>query len=292
MVNELINLLGLKNETDNDFKEMLDFPKTLFVIDVVAFLILITNDIFNFIQFNKLLTFSLYALVLGIAACAGVLYLKIKSDFKNIRKDINIKINEKYKDFYEHAKKFNIVDDININIDESKISRKLDFKCTQQEISNEMIKEFLSLIFQNKQDEIDRIKFPIENWDLYQIYGLQKAYITYNKATLYMDFKLPEINDELTESECEIISMYLNAMETLVKDNQIIRDKNIIKKKEEKDIPRSSKNINIYDGVTRGMVETEEDEIRKMLENDERFKGKDLSKVVDVINKMQKENKK
>lgn len=290
MINELNNLLGLKNEIDNDFKSMLDFPKALFAVDIVAFLILLANDLINYIQFNKLLTFSLYALVGVICICSIFLYFKIKIDFRKVNFDVNEKINVEYEKFYKDAKEYNAVDDIYINLDENKLSRKLEFKCTQQEITPEMLKEFMTLNLQNKQDEIDRKKFPIDNWDFYQIYGLEKGYITYNKATLYMKFPLPNCENELNDEDINIISMYLNAIETLVKDNQVIREK-VPVKKEVKEEVKPRKNISIYDGVQRGMVDTEEDEIRKMLETDDRFKGKDLDKVLDVINKMKEEKK-
>lgn len=290
MVNELNKLLGLKNEIDNDFKSMLDFPKTLFAIDVVAFLVLLINDLINYIQFNRLLTFSLYALVGVICLCSIVLYIKIKMDFRKINFDVNEKINVEYEKFYKDAKEYNAIDDIYINLDENKLSRKLEFKCTQQEITPEMLKEFMTLNLQNKQDEIDRKKFPLDNWDFYQIYGLEKGYITYNKATLYMKFPLPGCENQLTDEDIDVISMYLNAIETLIKDNQVIREK-VPTKKETKEEPKVRKNISVYDGVQRGMVDTEEDEIRKMLENDDRFKGKDLDKVLDVINKMKEEKK-
>jgi hypothetical protein len=286
MLDNLINLLGLKNEMDEDFKKMLDFPKTLCAIDCIALFILLLNDLTNYIQFNKTLNFALYALVFAIFACAGVLLLKIKSDFKNIIYDINVKINEEYSNFFEQAKKGNFYD-INIELDECKISRILDFKPAQQEITKEMIKEFMSLIFSNKKDDIDKVKYPVENWDLYQIYGLEKAYVTFNKATLYMSAKLPEdgLNDE---EDFLVLSMYLNAMETLLKQNQIIRGE----KQEVKEViqeERKHTDYNIYNGVKRGIVETEEDEIRKILETNDKLKGKDLKKIEEVLRKMQED---
>lgn len=289
MINTLLNLLGLKNEIDHEFKKMLDFPKTLFFIDSIALVFLVLNSLIKFIQFNNLLSTSLYSLVITILLISIFLKFKVNKDFAKIRYDINQNINKSYYEFYNNIKKSSLIDDVFIDIEECKLSRNLDIKCVQQEISEEFINKFINDILDNKKEEIDYSIYPAENWDIYQIYGLKKGYIVNNKCTLYMKDKLPipNLEENLSENDCNIISMYLNAISTLKKENQIIYKKQ--EQPERKIIDVCCETENDFKNVERTIIDTEsldEKEIRNILETDKRFKDKNLSDVIKILNKI------
>lgn len=293
MINKLIDLLGKRNEIDNDIKELLVFPQTLFTIDLIFLGLLLINNITNFINLNKILNILLYFFISFIFVISIILKTKMYNKINKFKIELNEKIDKEYSELYDLIIKTNKINDCNLELESCKISRRLDFKCVQQEFDENFINEFLNYTLKNKKDEIDKIKFPIQNWDIYQIYGLKNGYIVNNKATLYMKEKLPS-SEKLNENDYEIISMYINAIATLEKQNQVIYE-NKKKDKVERKIIESNTNkkyINEYEGVKRGIIDTNntEKELIKMLENDEKFKGKDLSEVIDVLNKI-KDNK-
>ena len=66
MINELLKIFGLKNEIDNSFKKMLEFPKTLIIVSSFSLTLMIINTFTEFLRFNRLLNDSLYALILFV----------------------------------------------------------------------------------------------------------------------------------------------------------------------------------------------------------------------------------
>lgn len=287
MIKNLLDLLGLKTEIENDFKKISEFPKTLFTIGGISLIILILNTLIDFIHFNELLNYSLYALVIVVLILAISLKIKTNIDFKKTLKEANDAFWNEYTKFYNDAIKNKKIEDVDFDNENNKLSRKLDFECVSQEITEEMIKKFLNLTLQNKDNEdiIIPKEFPMENWDIYQIYGLKMAYITANKATLFMKQPLPNPEDT---NNIDVIMMYLNAISTLTKENQKLYKKQA--NEERKIIDVEPIPTFIPEAPKKEEKQVEKD-IRDLIENDDRFKGKDISEIIEVLDKMKKENK-
>lgn len=294
MIKDLIDLLGLQSEIEQDFKKMSEFPKTLFAISGISFIILILNTLTNFIRFNQILNNALYLLVGVVLMVAILLRLKVSYDFKHIRWQMSENFWNEYYKIYNKAIETGKIEDVEFDIENNKLSRKLDIRCVNQEISEEMIKEFMDLTLDSKDvEDIGLLKkYPMENWDFYQLYGLKMAYITNNKAVLFMKDKLPEAKDK-TEEDIDIITTYLNAISTLTKQNQKLykKDERKIIDVENKEVINTSINRQTIEDIARKEKEQSEEEIRQIFENDERFKNKDISEIMDVLSKM-KNNKK
>lgn len=288
MISELLNLLGMQKEIENDFRKMKEFPKTLSSVGCVSLLILILNTLFRFISINKMLSIVMYTLCMMVLLCAMIINFKNKKDFEDARKKIAQKFWESYKKVYEKAIKNGIIEDVVVNVDENKLSRKLDFMCVDQEITENMIAGFVrdAIDSERTEEEILQIykKYPIENWDFYQIYGLEKAYIANNRATLFMKNKLPS-PDNQTEENIRIISMYLNAIKTLTKPEQKVYKKDLYERKvidvdKKEDIKETEKNeINI---------QRKDEKIDKISEQLENLDDEDVERLMEQLSKRKK----
>lgn len=224
MINDISELLGVKNEVEKEYKKMLDFPRTLFVISLISALVFLINKLSGFIKFNSNLEFF-YLMLIGILFIVSIfLYVKTNFDLKKANKDFNEQFWNKYRELFDVIDETGKIDDISVNMEENKLSRLLNIQCKDQEVTPNIIDEFLNKVLNNKTDEVDLKKFPMENWDFYQIYGLRMAYLSTNKATLVMKYKLPDPAEQ-TVKNIEIISMYLNAFSTLKKQKQILYKK-------------------------------------------------------------------
>lgn len=234
MVNELVRLLGIQKEIEKDFSKMKEFPTTLFLVGFTSLVVLIANSLLKFLRLNKGLDIALYTIIIIILITAIILNIKIKKDFKDTREKISQDFWETYRSIYNTSIETRMIEDVNFDANENKLSRKLDFKCVDQEINEKMISSFIreAVNSEKTEDELIEIyrKYPVENWDFYQIYGLKMAYISANKATLFMKYKLPN-PDEQTQENINIISMYLNAIETLTKPDQKVYKKDLYERK-------------------------------------------------------------
>ena len=305
MVNELLKIFGLKNEIDNGYKKMLEFPKTLIIVGMFSLSLMVINTLTEFLRFNRLLNDSLYALVIFVLLIGIVLRIKIEFDFKNTKADINEKYWEEYSKFYKNILDTNKFGDVKINLEENMLSNKIKYQCVNQDVNEDMVYEFVTNVLDGKSDDIDLLKkYPIENWDIYTIYGLKKAIIKDGTVVLYMKDKLPN-DKQQTDEAADIISMYLNAYSTLVKEKQVIYKNKKVKEEVKRGIIDVEKPLEMpilvpkmevkeeikeVPEIKNNNVSDEELAIREML-NDEKFKDKDISEIIEILNKVKNEKK-
>lgn len=272
MVQELLNLLGIEKEIEQDFKKMKEFPKTLGAVGCVTLFILILNTLFRFISLNQMLSIIMYTLCMMVLLLAVILNFKVKKDFEFARNKIAQDFWESYKKIYDKAIKTGLIEDVSFDISENKLSRKLDFQCVDQEISGNMITGFVrdAIDCERTEEELVEIykKYPIENWDFYQIYGLKTAYLSANKATLFMKYKLPS-PDEQTKENIDVISMYLNAIKTLTKPDQKVYKKDLYERKvidaETEEESREIKKDDKIDKISEQLENLDEKDIEKLM---------------------------
>lgn len=303
MVNELLKIFGLKNEVDNGYKKMLEFPKTLIIVGMFSLSLMVINTLTDFLRFNRLLNDSLYALVIFVLLIGIGLRIKVELDFKHTKADINEKYWDEYSKFYQNILDTNKFGDVKINLEENMLSNKIKYKCINQDVDEEMVYEFVTNVIDGKSDDIDLLKkYPMENWDIYTIYGLKKAIIKDGTVVLYMKDKLPN-DKQQTDEAADIIAMYLNAYSTLVKEKQVIYRKQ--KEKEEIKrgiidierptempilVPKMEIKEEVKEVSKENTVSEEELAVREML-NDEKFKDKDISEIIEILNKVKNEKK-
>lgn len=280
MIRELEKTIGIQKSIETEYKKFKEFPKTLFGIGGVAFIILGINSLVNFIQFNYILNSALYSLALVVILLAFILNIKINLDFKKLKEKFMDEFKIQYEKVYNDAITNRKIEDVDFSYMDNKLQRKLDVRCINQEITKEMIDDFLNFSLDSRQEKTLNPKtYPLENWGFYQIHGLEKAVIVNNYATLIMKNKLPKPED-ITVDNLDIVEEYIKAILTLTRQEDD-SDKKKVKKQEEeiKEFDRTMIDDKMNEEVMKNNV-------KNAIENDSRFEGMSVDEIIDTLTKI------